>query len=221
MWPEFRPCFGVFWIKIWSKYVVFWRFFYQNQPNSPYIHSHSHGSYFSSENKIIDRFEILAYQNTRNIHGRGTPHFAPLWAVTAISFRTVTRHHDHISYPIKLIYKQQSLLNSKFVESTSSRPVFWFVAARFLSEWNLAQYTTHTQHTQQFIFRPYFSNTTHMLHSCVYTCTHKYTHVELHNSHMTLKTGYFSWKFVIFSSVCDSVLNFPNRYRNLNGWMCR
>ena len=37
-----------------------------------------------------------------------------------------------------------------------------------------------------------------MLHSCVYTCSHKYTHVELHNSHMTLKIGYFSWKIVIF-----------------------
>ena len=66
------------------------------------------------------------------------------------------------------------------------------------AEWNLAQHTTRTQHTQQFILQLYFSNTTHMLHSCVYTCSHKYTHVELHNSHMTLKIGYYSWKIVIF-----------------------
>ena len=60
-----------------------------------------------------------------------------------------------------------------------------------IPEWNLAQHTTRTQHTQQFILQLYFSNTTHMLHSCVYTCSHKYTHVELHDSHMTLKIGYF------------------------------
>ena len=48
-----------------------------------------------------------------------------------------------------------------------------------------------------------------MLHSCVYTCTHKYTHVELHNSHRTLKIGYFSWKFVIFLVFVTQFSTFP------------
>ena len=77
------------------------------------------------------------------------------------------------------------------------------------AEWNLAQHTTRTQHTQLLIFWLYFSNTTHMLHSCVYTCTHKYTHVELHNSHRTLKIGYFSWKFVIFLVFVTQFSTFP------------
>ena len=51
--------------------------------------------------------------------------------------------------------------------------------------------------------------TTHMLHSCVYTCSHKYTHVELHDSHMTLKIGYFSWKFMIFLVFVTQFSTFP------------
>ena len=81
-------------------------------------------------------------------------------------------------------------------------------------------HNTYTTHTAVYFSTLFFKYNTHVTQLCI----HMYT--QVHTCWVTqltqdFKNRLFFMKICDFSSVCDSVLNFPNRYRYLNGWMCR